>query len=95
MTLVVGGSDAPVETLNPIKGIFSAMNNPIESERLSLKKAVEIYTANAAKLSPLSKNTGKIRVGSEPSFVILDAKSPEEIGNAKVEQVLIRAKVAR
>ncbi|MCL4518171.1 MAG: amidohydrolase [Thaumarchaeota archaeon] len=95
LTLVVGGSDAPVETLNPIKGIFSAMNNPIESERLSLKKAVEIYTANAAKLSPLSKNTGKIRVGAEPSFVILDAKSPEEIGNAKVEQVLIRAKVAR
>ncbi|MDG6999124.1 MAG: amidohydrolase family protein [Nitrososphaerota archaeon] len=92
-TLVVGGSDAPVESLNPLTGIISATLNPNPKERLSFAKAVALYSANAAKLSPLTKKLGRIAPGYDPSMLILNIKSEQEIEKAKVEHIMVRARL--
>ena len=73
---MIGGSDAPVEEMDPLVGIYSAVNNPVMDERISLKEAIKIYAED-----PLS-------VGKKCNATLLNVSDPGEIFKAKVEAVI-------
>jgi predicted amidohydrolase YtcJ len=89
-TTLVGGSDAPVESINPLTGIAAAVSNKADSsESLSLAQAIRMYTQNAAKQSPLTKSSGSIRNGQTCDLVVLDTDSPNSILKSQVLDLFI------
>lgn len=80
--MTVGGSDCPVESLNIMENIYSAVTRknlkgfPEEGWRpeqnLSLIDAIKIFTINAAYASFEEKIKGSISEGKLADFVVLD-----------------------
>lgn len=76
---ISGSSDAPVEPLSPILGIWAAMvrSGYGEEERLSLNEVLALYTSNAAYLSFDEDSLGHIEEGSAADLTILDSDITE------------------
>ncbi|WP_353892112.1 amidohydrolase [Proteinivorax hydrogeniformans] len=105
--IVSGGSDCPVEPVNPFLGLYSAVTrknlqeNPkngwLPDEKLDLTQAVEIYTQGSAYASFDEQRKGKIQKGFYADLVILDtdleAIKPEKIKDVKVTKTLIAASI--
>jgi len=70
-----GGSDAPVEPVNPILGMWAAMVGADYSpeERLDVHEALRLYTKNAALNGFDEGNLGEIREGFLADLTILDS----------------------
>ncbi len=70
-----GGSDAPVEPVSPILGIWAAMvgGDYAPDERLNLQEAVQLYTKNAALNGFDEGDLGEIREGFLADLTILDS----------------------
>lgn len=93
--LLCAGSDFPVESHNPLKGIDAFCRRvPIASdrpwhaqERLSQTEAIEAYTINAHRAADMSYRRGWLDVGMDADITILDrnieACSVEEILQAR------------
>ncbi len=69
--VVAGGSDAPITPINPLHGIYAAMNLPNESQRLTGPEALALFTENAAYSLGIENVTGRLESGMEANFVIL------------------------
>lgn len=94
--LVVFGSDAPVEPLEPLAGIYSAVcrKKPEEkeswypSQAVSIAKAVRAYTVAPAILSGDENKRGTLRPGKLADFVVLSEDpfkvSPERLASLEV-----------
>ena len=72
--VVSGSSDAPVETLSAIIGIWAALDRggSTPRERLSLAEAMDLYTGNAA-FNGLDEGATGLREGSRADFTLLDS----------------------
>ncbi len=79
--VLLGGSDAPVETRDPRPFVNMAMAvtrrtpgqpafNPAEA--VSIRDAIEAYTINGAKYLNLDKDAGSIEVGKSADMVVLN-----------------------
>ncbi|MFZ5965976.1 MAG: amidohydrolase [Bacillota bacterium] len=98
-----GSSDAPIESFNPLYGIYSAVTRMdltekppggwIPEEGLAIKDAIDIFTINAAYLSHEEALKGDFEIGKYADFVILsdDLRRIEEnsIKNVRVEKIYI------
>jgi predicted amidohydrolase YtcJ len=85
---IVGGSDAPVETLDPLKGIEAAADNPTsKAESLTLMNSIALYTSNAAAISPITEKSGRIKVGNDCDLVILNKNKVQHIFASTVDAV--------
>ncbi|MRG87711.1 amidohydrolase [Salinibacillus xinjiangensis] len=75
-----GGSDAPIEEIDPIKGIAAAVNRTSyldgktygEAQCLSPYEAVSLYTTGAAYASGNEEKQGQIAPGFYADFTVLD-----------------------
>jgi hypothetical protein len=69
-----GSSDAPVEPLSPIVGMWAAMvrGGYAEQEKLSLPQSVALYTNNAAK-NGFDDKAAQIIEGGRADFTLLDS----------------------
>lgn len=91
-----GGSDSPVESLNPLLGIGSAVTRRVREreavfqpqERLSVAQALEAFTAGAAYVAHWERSLGAIRPGMVADLTILDqdpySVDPDEIAAIRV-----------
>ena len=82
--LVTGGSDWYVTEMNAISGIYAANNTHHKENSISLEEAIQLYTSNAAVLSFDENRLGKIKVGFQADFVVVnnpieEMKSENEI----------------
>ncbi|KSU83645.1 hypothetical protein GA0061096_2946 [Fictibacillus enclensis] len=97
-----GGSDAPIETANPLEGIYAAVarKKPEEThegyrpeEKLTPYEAVQLYTAGSAYAINKEEERGKIAPGFEADFTVLDrdilTSEPEDIRQARVVYTII------
>lgn len=98
--VVAFGSDCgycPPWPFNPIYGIWSAVNHPIEESRISLEEAVKCYTLNGAYASFEDNIKGSIEPGKLADITILseDLSSlpSEDIKDVKVELTMIDGKI--
>ena len=74
-----GSSDSPVETTDPLQGIYDAIfrQSPngttfVESECLSFSEAIDLYTVGSAFADDVETYKGKLEVGFHASLVVLD-----------------------
>lgn len=90
--IIIGGSDSDVCEINPILGIYSAVNHPKEKSRITVLEAVKMFTTNAAYASFEENEKGSIKNGKIADLVVLDKdifKIPkEEIKDIKIKMTI-------
>lgn len=76
---LAAGSDAPVATINPWQSMYSATSRKThkgqyvnKNEALTRQQTLQLYTTNAAKVSHWDHIRGKIAVGYNADFILLD-----------------------
>ncbi|EDQ87201.1 uncharacterized protein MONBRDRAFT_27363 [Monosiga brevicollis MX1] len=97
-----GGSDAPVETINPLQGMHDAIfrDKPAGStemcflpqERLSFDEALHLYTRGGAYAGRSEQRRGIFAEGFDADFVVLPTpvhKHPELLASTKVSRVVV------
>ena len=102
----VGGSDCPVEPLDPMLGIHAAVTRTVYSkpneswhphEKLTLEESVALFTRDAAFGSFEEDCKGIIREGYLADFVVLESDpwdtAPERLNEIKVAMTIIDGKV--
>lgn len=102
-----GGSDAPIEPLDPLLGIHAAVTrrNPeemhhgyIEKEKLSMMEAVRLFTLGSAQTASEENERGSISVGKYADLTVLDkdlfAVETDEILDAKTIMTIVNGRVA-
>jgi predicted amidohydrolase YtcJ len=84
--MIIGGSDSDVCEINPILGIYSAVNHPKQKSSISTFEAVQMYTSNAAYASNEENVKGTIKNGKIADLVVLD-KDIFEINKEDIKDV--------
>ena len=98
-----GGSDCPVETYEPLKGIYAAVTRqdmegyPIEGflpeERLSVYEALCMYTKNVHYATGQENVLGTLEIGKFADLTVLEKNlfkiDKKEIKDVKVEQTYV------
>ncbi|TCO74762.1 amidohydrolase [Marinisporobacter balticus] len=79
--LCVGSSDAPIESFNPLYGIYTAVTRKdldgfpeggwMPEENLNIKEAIHMFTINGSYLSHEEDIKGSIEIGKYADFVVL------------------------
>ena len=87
---LAGGSDFNVTEINPILGIYSAVNHPTPTQRISIKEAYDMFTKNASFLSYDENSIGSIDIGKNADFVIL-SENPLKLGKSKIKDIKVIA----
>jgi len=98
--LLTGGSDCPVESYNPLKGIHGAVNRQDENgfppegyypqQKLSLYQGFCLFTRNMHYATGQQDVLGTLEVGKFADFVILD-RDPFVIEPEKVQEIKVNA----
>lgn len=95
---LAASSDAPVESLNPLLGIWAAVTNKLcPDERLSVEEALRAYTIDAAYFSFEESVKGSIEVGKYADLTVLSHNplkvKPEKIRGIQVEMTIVDGKI--
>ncbi|OBZ11969.1 hydrolase [Bacillus sp. FJAT-27264] len=101
-----GGSDAPIEPINPFLGLHAAVTRrkPEEShagylpeEKLSVEEAVELFTSGSAVAAGEEHERGAIAPGRWADFTVIDRDihaDPQELLQVKVQMTVVNGQVA-
>jgi predicted amidohydrolase YtcJ len=91
---VVGGSDCPVEPIDPLEGISAAVTSATEDygERVGIQDALKMFTKNAAYATYEEKLKGTIQEGKMADLVVLD-RDPLEVSPEQVRKIKVLATV--
>jgi len=96
--IVTSGSDCPVEPIDPLLGVWAAVTRKsFAEESLTVKKALKIYTLNAAYASFDENKKGTIEVGKFADLTVLSDDllnvPPDEIKKVRVEMTIVDGKI--
>jgi len=70
--VICGGSDCDVTPADPLLGIYSAVNHPVETHRVSVYEAIKMFTCNGAYSIFEEDKKGTLEVGKLADIVVLD-----------------------
>lgn len=92
--VAMGGSDAPVEPVSPILGVYAAVaRKTFPQERLTVDEALRIYTVNAAYGSFEEDVKGSIEKDKLADLVVLSQDpyktTPQQIRDIRVEITIV------
>ncbi len=82
--LVGGGTDYTVTPMEVMRSAMICMTHPVESERITLDECLAMNTSEAAKLGFLEDRKGKLKIGMDADFVVLD-QDPHDVAAESVE----------
>lgn len=86
---VCSGSDCPMEPLNPLLAIQSAVNRQaFPEEQISVEEALQMYTTNAAYASREENTKGTIEEGKIADFTVL-SQSPFDVPINKIQDISV------
>ncbi|AKG34038.1 amidohydrolase [Paenibacillus durus] len=101
-----GGSDAPIEPLNPFLGLHAAVTRrkPDEThsgylpeEKLTAAEALRLFTEGSAAAAGEAHERGRIAVGMRADFTVIDrdiSASAEEMLAAEARMTVVNGKIA-
>lgn len=91
--LMAFGSDCM--PMDPLFGIHSAVNHPLEEQRISVMDALKMYTINAAYAISAEDKIGSIKKGKLADLVVLseDILNSKEINNIDVDMTIFNGEV--
>jgi predicted amidohydrolase YtcJ len=95
---VVGGSDCPMEPLNPLLGMQTAVTREVfPEERITVDEALRMYTVDAAYSSNEENVKGSVETGKLADLAVLSRNplsvAPSEIESISVEMTIVGGKV--
>jgi predicted amidohydrolase YtcJ len=104
---VAFGTDYPVEPINPLEGLYAAVTRKdragepgdgwFPAQKLSMEKAIELYTLGSAHAEFMENRKGMIKKGYLGDVVIFDsdlmAMPHDRIMSAKVDYTIVGGKV--
>lgn len=90
--MVAGGSDAPVNSLNPLTGIQGLVNARFDTRRMSVTEALKAYTYNAAYTAFEENERGTIKEGFYADFTVL-AEDPYEVPD-KIDKIAVMGTIS-
>ena len=86
--VVCGGSDCDVTPADPLLGIYSAVNHPVEKHQVDIYNAIKMFTCNGAYGIFEEDRKGYLEAGKMADIIILDNDilkvKKEKIKNIKV-----------
>ena len=96
--VVVSGSDCPVEKINPLLGVWAAVDRrDLAEESLTMEEALKTYTLNSAYASFDEDKKGTIEVGKLADFTILSDDlsrvQPGKIREVAVEMTVVGGRI--
>jgi predicted amidohydrolase YtcJ len=94
--MVSGGSDAPIESANPLWGIYASMYRRIDphdeiwrpAETLTFDESLKLFTENAAFASFTEDQLGVLSNGFIADFIVLDKDVTENFENLLTASVV-------
>ncbi len=94
VSLAFGSDDMPS---GPLTGIaWAVAKAPFAHQRITLEEAISAYTAAPATIAGMGRVRGKIAVGMEANFAVLEKNpftiAPSEIGNISMKTTWIKGK---
>ena len=106
-TIIAGGSDAPVEDINPIWGIYAAITrqdhkgqppNGWDPEQIvTREEALRMYTTDAAYASFHEKELGSLKAGKWADLIVLPKNlltcDPKDMIDMKVLYTIVGGKI--
>jgi predicted amidohydrolase YtcJ len=101
------GTDWPVEPIDPLEGLYGSVTRKdrageegegwFPDQKLSMEKAIELYTSGAAFAEFMEDRKGKIKTGYLGDMVIFNNDlmtiPPEDIMSSKVDYTVVGGKV--
>ena len=95
---VSGGSDCPMEQINPFSGIQATVTREFFSEeQITVDEALRMYTVDAAYASFDEKNKGSIEEGKLADLTVIsrDLRTipPNQIENTEVQMTIVGGKI--
>ncbi len=101
------GTDSPIESLDPLQGLFAAVTrkdrsgNPAEGwfpeQKITLEQAVEVYTLGSARAEFMENEKGSLTAGKLADIVVLNGDlfgtPPDSIMQFKVDYTVFDGKV--
>lgn len=81
--LICGGSDSDLTPIDPLLGIHTAVNHPVEENSIGVEEAIKMFTINAAYAVNEEKRKGSIEKGKIADLVIID----QDIMNIKKQGI--------
>lgn len=95
---VCGGSDAPMEPINPFTQIKAAVTRQYYfEERVTLEEAFRMYTINAAYAVGEENLLGTIEEGKLADLIVVSTNplevTPESLDNIKVEMTMVGGRI--
>ncbi|MCP2036316.1 putative amidohydrolase YtcJ [Planomicrobium sp. HSC-17F08] len=104
--ICAGGSDAPIEEVDPLQGIYAAVARKKASdthegympqEKLSRYEAIQLYTSGSAAAICKEHERGQIQEGFDADFSVFDRDlfegSEEQILEAQVEMTVVAGEI--
>ncbi len=95
--MIVGGSDAPVNPIDPIFGIHCMVNHHYPEQRTSSLEALKAFTFNPAYSVFEDKEKGNLEVGKQADLAVLSENpltvAPSRIKDIRVMMTLYKGKV--
>jgi predicted amidohydrolase YtcJ len=105
-TVIAGGSDFPVESVNPFFGLHAAVTRQdhddqppggwIPEQKMTLTEALRAFTLDAAYAEHREKTLGTLEPGKWADFILVDqdifAVAPEKIWKTRVLQTWVGGK---
>jgi predicted amidohydrolase YtcJ len=86
---IAGGSDCPMEPLNPLLGMQEAMTRDnYPEQRITVEEALSAYTLDAAYCSGEENLKGSIEVGKLADLTVL-ATDPESVPTDKIKDISV------
>lgn len=96
---VAGGSDSPIESNNPLLGMYSAIYRETAEKKvwraeecLTFDEALDLYTTGAAYATKDENRLGRLAKGYKADFIVLDLdviNNPRDLKVAKVLEVYV------
>ncbi|MEK7367232.1 MAG: amidohydrolase family protein, partial [candidate division NC10 bacterium] len=100
---LAGGSDAPIEPLGPLAGVYAAVTRQDAAgsppggfrpeERLTVREALDLYTRGAAYAAFEEGERGSLRPGALADLTVLSADpflaAPKELLEISVEYTIL------
>ncbi|MCL6458737.1 MAG: amidohydrolase [Gorillibacterium sp.] len=101
-----GGSDAPIEPLNPFLGLYAAVNRRkpgethegyLPSEKLTLQEAIDLFTKGSAQAAGEAEFRGALAIGHAADFTVVDrdlTQNIEELSQVAVKMTVVNGEIA-
>ena len=69
---ICGGSDSGLTPVNPLVGIYAAVNPPVDENRLTIEEALSMFTRDAAWAVREEDYKGEIEIGKIADLTVTD-----------------------